>query len=94
MHEYGRAVGRGNDPKALIFRPASYLPANGDQQTIIAAFKLFYAHMIYFHTRTQKEYETYETCRKYLNTFIDDASYQEIITYRYCIQNCKSTHYR
>ena len=44
---------------------------------IIDAFKLFYAHMFLFNTRTNDEFEHFETCRWGLSMFIDDALMDE-----------------
>lgn len=77
VHDYGSALAKGTDKNALIFRPNSHL--NNTKDEIIDAYKIFYAHMVLFNTRTQKEYEQYEACRKFLNHFVDDALYNLVI---------------
>ncbi len=77
VHDYGGALAKGTNRNALIFRPNSYLKNTKDE--IIDAYKIFYAHMIFFNTRTQEEYEQYENCRKFLNYFVDDVLYNLVI---------------
>ncbi len=77
VHDYGGALAKKTDKNALIFRPNSHLKNTKDE--IIDAYKIFYAHMIFFHTRTQEEYQKYENCRKFLNYFVDDTLYNLVI---------------
>ena len=62
VHDYGGALAKGTNRNALIFRPNSYLKNTKDE--IIDAYKIFYAHMIFFNTRTQEEYEQYKNRKK------------------------------
>lgn len=77
VHNYAGSLAKGASENAIIYRPISYLVNTKDE--IIDALKLFYAHMIFFNTRTQEEYEQYELARKCLNYFIDDAKYYDVI---------------
>ena len=79
VHEYCAALSKPVDKHALIFRPASSCGFPFDKDRIIQAFKLFYAHMILFDTRTQIQFEQYEACLLFLNYFIDDNTYEDII---------------
>ncbi|MGI6731451.1 MAG: hypothetical protein ACOX5F_06130 [Anaerovoracaceae bacterium] len=79
VHDYSGAVGRGADKDALMFRPISYLPTDKDK--IIDAFKIFFAHMILFNTRTQEQYEQYYTCLSILKWFVKDEYYETVIEF-------------
>jgi hypothetical protein len=84
VHDYAGSVGMGADKNA-IGRPISYLKNTKDE--IVNAYKIFYAHMIFFHTRTQDEYDQYQTVYRFINDFIDMDKYNETIECNKIVNN-------
>ncbi len=77
VHDYSGAIGRHRPKEALLYYPISYLSNSKDE--IIDAYKLMFAHMIFFHTRTQDEYKQYYALLRSIDFFIDDSKYNDII---------------
>jgi len=78
VHDYAGAMGKGADNDALLFRPLSYIP-HQDKDKVIDAYKIFYAHMIFYNTRTQEQYEQYDMILDQLKFFIPDDIYNSVI---------------
>ena len=83
VHQIGGALGRGNLHKDDFFRPLSFMPFEYDKDKIVAAFQIFFAHMVLFQTRTPEQYEQYQAVYMSLNTFIPD---EEILRIRKATQ--------
>ncbi len=77
VHDYMQALATPPEENSLFYRPISHLKNTKDE--IVDAYKLFYAHMLLFGTRSQKQYQQYEIGRKFLSTFVRDEKYQDVI---------------
>lgn len=79
VHDFGTAVGRGvPDEHCFLFRPISYIPFKFDKDLVTQAFMIFYAHMFFYNTRTQEEFQAYESVRRTINYFVSDEKLDEI----------------
>jgi len=79
VHEYCGAVAKSKETNSLMYISKSFLPFTFDEQTIIDSFKIFFAHMILYSTRTSEEYEQYKIMSNLMNYFVDNDVYDEII---------------
>lgn len=80
VHDYIDVIAMEANPYALMYRPLSSFPSGFDKDNLVDAYKLFYAHMIMFSTRTEQQREQYEILRMFINTFIEDSKYNNIVT--------------
>ena len=80
VHDYGAALSKEVSKYSLIFRPLSDFPTGYTIDDLVDAYKLFFAHMIMFNTRTPEQYEQYDILRKFMHMFIDDNRYNKIVT--------------
>lgn len=79
VHRYSDALASHMPGKYdMIFRPFSDYGRDFDKRTIINAFKLFFAHMILFNTRTQQEFEQYKLTLRTLDSFISDEDMERV----------------
>jgi len=88
VHDYFGSLAKLPDAKALLFRRKSDLKNTKDE--IIDAYKLFYAHMLFYCTRSQEEYVQYEMSREWLNCFVDDDKYFDVIRCNILVNESKS----
>lgn len=69
---YAKALSNPHYNNVLAFRAYSDYGDDFNKQTILNAFKLFYAHVFLFNTRTQQEFEQYQASLCFLDSFIPD----------------------
>ena len=76
--KYVDAFARGSDKNTLNFRPKSYL--NGmSMDSIVNAYKIFYAHTILYGSRTKEQIDQYHVLLKMINVFVGDNIYYDVI---------------
>ena len=76
---YGGALANHKATKYdMIFRPYSDYGNDFDKKTIVNALKLFFAHTILFNTRTQEEFEQYQSVLCHLDSFIPDSDMERV----------------
>ena len=82
VHGYIDAIANNENKDALMYYSKAFLPFEYDKEMIINAFKIFFAHMILYGTRTPEQFDQYKIMANFINNFIDDDVYKEIIYFK------------